>query len=292
MYCPNCNSPIDESEFFCGNCGINLKPKPINQKSIVINGFVEKSLPEYARLKKVPRVSISVYISYISFFAGAIIGLFISPLYGMLAGFIGIVSSSFISHKYHIVHKSLGFVLASMLVIFSIATISYNYSILKRNQVSNKISTGAVLISSTVNTSCFSFKFPIQLYLSANSSGCSLEAYNGSTLASSTVFYKVLSIQNQNINSGNFYNLIEPILLQDVKQNLPGFSIANEKTTTFANDLAFGITANSNTSNNSVIEEGVYHPSSSADFFDIIYSNTYPNVDLSNLQKSWTWKKY
>ncbi len=292
MYCPNCNSPIDESEYFCGNCGINLRPKNPESDKIMSTGFVEKTLPQYAKLKTIPRLSVAAYISYLSFFGGAIIALFISPTYGLLAGLVGIISASFVSRKYHIIHKSVGLVLASALIIFSIAVVSHNYDILKRNQSANKLNSSNSLLSSTVNTSCYSFSFSIQLNLSANDSSCSIEAYNGSSPNNSTVFYKILSIENPNINQTNFMGLIGPVIVQDIKQSLNGFSIVSEKQTTFAGNLAFAVLANNNSANNSVIEEGVYHPSSGANFFDIIYSNDYPNVDLSSLQSSWTWKKY
>ncbi len=292
MYCPNCNSPIDESEFFCGNCGINLRPKNPESDRILSTGFVEKTLPQYAKLKTVPKVSFSTYTSYVSFFAGLIIALFVSPLFGLLAGFVGIVSASFISRKFHLVHKIVGFVLASLLIISSIADISYNYSVLKRNQSANKINSSSQLISSTVNTNCYSFNFSASLHLSSNNSGCSILAYNGSTINNSTMFYKILSVENHNINSTNFSGFIGPIIIQDIKQSMVGFNIVSEKTTMFAGNLAYAVVANSATTNSSVIEEGVYHPSSSANFFDIIYANDYPNVDLSALQSSWSWKKY
>ena len=292
MYCPNCNSPIDESEYFCGNCGINLRPKNPESDKIMSTGFVEKTLPQYAKLKTIPKLSLATYISYLSFFGGAIIALFISPIYGLLAGLIGIISASFISRKYHIIHKSVGLVMASVLIIFSVAVVSHNYNVLKKNQSANKLSSSNSLLSSSVNTSCYSFSFSTELNLSANNTGCSIEAYNGSTPSNSTIFYKILSVENHNINQTNFTGLISPIIVQDVKQSLNSFSIVSENQTTFAGNLAFAVLANSNTANNSVIEEGVYHPSSGANFFDIIYSNDYPNVNLSSLQSSWVWKKY
>ncbi len=289
MYCKNCNSEIEDDEYFCGNCGINLKTLP-TVTNLNSGLFPEKSLPEYAHLKSIPKINISIYFSYFSFFVGVIVVLFVSPLYGLLAGLIGIISASFISKKRHIIHKIFGLVLASLLIISAVGLISYNYSNYKKNQVSSKPISSNYLISSSVNTSCYSFNFPIQLYVSSNNGGCSIEAYNGSNLSNSTVFYKVLALNDSSLTSQNFLSLIKPIILKDVNQNLVGFTISNTKLTNFSGNLAFEVTANSNSNNSSIIEEGVYHPSTTNNFFDIIYADTHPNVNLNSLESSWIWK--
>ncbi len=294
MICPNCNYEIDESEIFCGNCGQQLKPQTINFTNYQINqsplaaNIGSKVLPNYALLKQIPRISKSVFVCFSAVILAGVTLLFISPLVSLIFSLISMIAATFISRRHHLFLKITGIILASIIVIISVGLFVYNYDQIKITSSQNKNS--FTTFSSVVNTNCYSFSFPTMLYLSKTLNSCSILAYNGNSVSTSTVFYKIVSLNDVMLNSSNFVSLIKPLIIKDVNKNLSTFHIVKEFSTTFAGNLAYQIMVTNNKNNVSIIEEGVYHPATFNNLFDIIYASNGKNLSLNNLQLSWLWK--
>ncbi len=291
MYCPNCNLEIEETENFCGNCGYNLKPA-ITSMAQQLNVQSNQLIPEYAKLKRIPKLSISVYICYVSILVGTITSLFVSPLYGLAFGVIGVIAGSFISRQHHFKKMLIGLSLSSLVILGSIGLfmIAYNHY-KKTNSTNNTSMSKNAVISNFADTNCYSFTFGFKLYLSSTASNCSVEAYNALQLSNASIFYKVVAINDSLLTKSNFVTTAKPLLEKDINQNLPGFRVKYQNSTIFSGNLAYYVVGMNNSTGASVIEEAVYHPGTINNFYDIIYaSSSASNVNINNLQSSWIWK--
>ena len=295
MRCSNCNYEIDETEYFCGNCGQQLKPQLTN--NVTNNQLVSESLasnigstiiPGYARLQKIPRISKSSYVCLTAVILGIITTAFVSSIVGLGFGLIALIAATFISRYHHLRQKILGIVMSVGIIVGTIFLFVHYYD--QPQLVSSSGTNSAITFTSMINTNCYSFNLPSGYYLSHLTNNCSIMFYDGTSISTSNNFYKILSLNDVSLNSTNFVAIIKPLISQDVRKNLVNFHIIKERSDTFAGNLAYQVVATNNTNTLSIIEEGVYHPSTQNNLFDIIYASQNNKINLKVLQTNWLWK--
>jgi len=277
--CPNCLYEIDLSENFCGNCGHPLK------KNLVM----PQILPEYATIKIKPKINKAIYVCIISIFVAIVSGLILSPIYIILFAFLALVSATFISYQHYPKIKIASLSISGLLIIACIGLIVFE----TRKTSINQINTSSPVVrQSSISTSCYSFQFQQIVNFTNPTNTCSIEAYNGSTISTSTKIIKIYAINNQTINSQNFINQASTDLKNNLKKlNLP-IKIITFKPTFFSNDLADKVEFSYHQT--LAIMEFIYHPSQIDNIFLIFYGQNQlnDNMKISHILKNWQWKNY
>jgi len=118
-----------------------------------------------------------------------------------------------------------------------------------------------------------------------------MEAFNGTTVNSSTDAYKIYANTSQTTNAGNFTNLAKAGLEKDIKDNLPGFTLDTEQATQFAGSPAYMVFASDKAQGVAVVEAAVLHQVAVGDnVFILVHAINGSSVDLNTLEAQWQWK--
>jgi hypothetical protein len=154
----------------------------------------------------------------------------------------------------------------------------------------HNISTAAVSASS-LTTPCYSAGFADTFNISNDADSCDMEAFNGATLNGSSEIYKVYANTSQTADQSNFTAIAKSALEKDLKDNLPGFTLDNEKVTRFADSSAYVVNSSDQTRHVAVIEAAVLHKVTSGDnVFIMVHAVNGSTADLKTLEAQWQWK--
>jgi hypothetical protein len=301
MNCPHCGQPVEAGAAFCGNCGQALQatPQPApgpasispnsNQSlagpaatvpAATTGGIVASASPTpSAASPAVPvnrgemRALIGLIIGVLSI-PGALI-----PIVGCALGIASVVLATMsmqVKRKIAIlslVFGGLGIVLSIILFVY--------VSTLSQTLVGGS--------QQTVDTPCFSVKVNDKLHISNTAGSCSLEAYNGTSMQTSTLGLVTAAYDKPSITSSNFETSLHEF------STLLGSSgelrIDSDHAGTFADSPAHYYEATSSNGAKGEIAM-VYHetPSTAQNIFLIECFVKDGNPKLAPLEKVFSWK--
>lgn len=327
MNCPNCHQDTEAGAAFCGNCGCALRqsqsagaappappPIPLSPIARAVNqGDTNTAQPAIGRLAaagtaggvaRVPSYALAnpaghvdetkALLSLLFGIAGLAGALFIAMI-GLSLGIAGIIFGTMSRSSTKRGLSTAGLIFSSLAVLTGLAV--WVYAIkhdprFSQKVVSNDHSLSAPAIaSSEVSTPCYSAGLVNQFNVSHGDNGCDMNAFNGTSLDSSTDAYKVYADTSQIVSSGNYTNLFKSALEKDVHDSLPGFSIDGEDSTQFAGSPAYIVNASDKTHNVAVAEEAVYHSVAAGDnVFILVHAVNGKSADLNTLESQWQWK--
>ncbi|HEY4964269.1 MAG TPA: zinc ribbon domain-containing protein [Candidatus Saccharimonadales bacterium] len=278
------------------NTPVSNQPTPVditpnNLASATTQASPATQLPNYAVAYPHPkqhRAAIALAIGIIGMAAGLVIAIL-----GIVLGIAGIILST-TAYK----GSSKGLKISSLVVSILAVLIGTgvwvnaiaNDPALHAQKSSNAGTANGVSVLS-VSTPCYNVGFANQLNVNNDKGSCAMNAYNGTTISTSTDIYKVLTNSVPGLNQSNFGPATKNAINSDVAKNLPGFKVVNQASTTFAGDVAYYVQAYDSNQNVSVIEEGVFNNSSSSknNFFVLVHVNNGVTSTLSGLEKNWQW---
>ncbi len=144
--------------------------------------------------------------------------------------------------------------------------------------------------TATVTTPCYTVTFASNLNVENQSGSCEMNAYDGSSLASSSNIYKVLVTSAPTVTAANLPTIAKSAIEKDISTNLPGFSVTNEASGQFASSPDYEVKA-ANSSNVAVVEAAVIHSSSGGNnFFTLVHAENGSTTDLSGIENGWQWQ--
>jgi hypothetical protein len=118
-----------------------------------------------------------------------------------------------------------------------------------------------------------------------------MAAFNGTSLQTSTEFYKVYANKTALSSDASFITTAKAAIEKDISTNLAGFKIDSEKTSEFSGSTAYVVTTSDNAEGVAVVEAAVYHPvSSGQNVFILVHAATGSTIDLNGLETQWQWK--
>ena len=289
MNCPRCSQPTDEGAAYCGNCGQALRATVTPAASL--QGQTPAT-PAYAVARPSQHTGeMKALLSLVAGLAG-IVGSLVLPAAGIFLGTVGVVLGTMSRRTMRRWLSTSGIVAASLAILVGLGVWTY---VLKHNahqavasQAANPDTSSAVA-ANTVDTPCYSAGFSDQLNIATANNTCNIEAYNGTTLDTSSSAYKVFGYKQPSITPTTFGAIAKQALEKDISDNLPGFTITNEKVGQFAGSPAYFVSA----SNNSVgyVEAAVLHKSGSREnLFVFVHAVNGKKADLSTMESQWQWK--
>ncbi|HSW85392.1 MAG TPA: zinc ribbon domain-containing protein [Candidatus Saccharimonadales bacterium] len=300
MNCPNCNQPVENGALFCGNCGQALStaiPTTVGIPNGVISNVATNSLPSYAmpttaqnRSQKAAQFSVLLGVA-------GIIGAVFIALFGFLFGIAGIITGIIAHANGKRAASSIGIVLSCLSIIagVGVSIFAVNHQAKTKNTVHTEngsrnfstVSTSA----SNYSTPCYSTNFSSKFNISTNDNDCDIEAYDAETLNASSNAYTIYANSNSNINQSNFSELTKAALEKDLKNNLPGFSLTNERLDEFAGSPAYIVNSVDKSKNIAVVQAVVLHKvREGCNVFILEHATVGTTSDLDILELQWQWK--
>jgi hypothetical protein len=248
-------------------------------------------LPSYAVMA--PHLTNTKLILSLVFGIIGIFGAVLIAILGLVFGVAGIFMATTAPHTAYSRLKVTGLVLSSLAIVVGLASMAY--TIAHDPKLRSDFTSKSVGASSTgesgTNTPCYSFSFISKLNVDNTSVTCSLNAYNASSLATSSEIYKVLSSAAPTITTANFAKISKDAIEQDIRQNLPAFNITSEQSSHFAGSPAYTVNAADTASNVAVQETTVLHATAQGDnLFVLVHAVSGSKTDLGELEANWLWK--
>jgi hypothetical protein len=313
MNCPRCGQPIAEAALFCGNCGLQL-PQAVSPIANVLQRSTEQSpatyasfghmatsggvfaAPAYAVTSNHVHNHVKIVLALVAGCIG-IIGAAFIPILGIGLGITGLVLATTASRASGRGLKIAAIILASIAVLAGLGVWGYVASKNPRlhpGQTQKTVAAAAsahAVTESALSTPCYSFTLPTSLNITNTSGSCQMNAFNGTTLATSSNVYKVLISQDNGVTTTNFNGIAKKALEDDITENLPGFMITGEGSGTFSNSPAYYLTANDISDGVAVEEATVLHSSATgAGVYVLVHITFGTSTNLNTLDKSWQWK--
>lgn len=150
---------------------------------------------------------------------------------------------------------------------------------------------GPTVMANNLSTPCYALGFVDKFNIANTRGSCDMRAFNGQTMATSTDAYKVYASQSSISDPGSFTTAAQTALENDVKSNLPGFSIVSEQLGSFAGSPDYLVTASNKSSGVTVTEAAVLHQTAGGDnIFILVHAGNGASAGLSNLETQWQWK--
>lgn len=143
----------------------------------------------------------------------------------------------------------------------------------------------------SVATACYSAGFTSKFNISNATGSCDMEAYNGSSLDSSSNAFKIYANDISGATPVNFNGLAKTAIDKDLQDNLPTFKINNEQAGQFAGSPLYAVNASDSSGGAAIVEAAVLHPESSGkNLFILVHVTNGSKTDLSALEAGWQWK--
>lgn len=285
--CPTCNQPTDPGAVFCGNCGQQLiEASPATHTTAY-------ELPSYAVGTAAMhtgeiRATMSVIVGAVGV-VGAIM-----PLVGLALGITGIVLGT-LTRRLHKKVSTIGIIVSVIAVLISLAT--WTYIIVTQadaKQANDPVKRGvanAAAPANGVTTACYTASFSGQLNVSTTDNSCDMQAYDGSTLDTSSSAYKIYGYQQPSLNKANFMGFAKEALEKDVANNLPEYTIGAESVGQFAGRPAYFVNAVNKQSGVAYIEAAVLRSdSASNNVFVFVHATLGTKTNLDTIEADWQWK--
>lgn len=266
---------------------------PVGFVPVAPSGLPAYAVPIFERQSGELKAAMSLVIGIL----GMVATIFI-PLIGILLAVAGIVLATISRRTAKRGMSTFGLIISSLALIAGLA--SWAYVISHDSKTDHKVAAtsapAAPIPTDTptaaeqgVTTPCYKVDFDGTFNVQNNSGSCNMNAFNGSTLNSSTDAYKVYATA-ATVSASNFDNLAKAAIERDIASSLPDFSIYSESAGSFAGSPAYIVQAD-NTQGIKVEEAAVLHATSNGDnFFVFVHAVVSGTVDLSLLEKSWSWQ--
>ncbi len=278
--CPNCNEPTDQDAIYCGNCGFHL-----NRRSPLTSSTKKDLMPAYSKIKIYHRKHWPAYS--VIFGIVGIAGSLLIPAVGLALGVLAIIlSTSSIKKVSTRKYQFAGFLLGLIAII--LAVLSIVMTIGQNTAKSYNLATSSVYVS----TPCYTIKFSTMFnFNKQNKNSCNLVAYYGLNFNQSSQIYKINASLSKYFTATNLNNLAQTAIASDLL-NLKGYTIIKKGSTKFNNSPAYYMKAYNASTDSSVTEEIVYHPSPSSknNLFVIVYVNNSKTNSLNAFEKAFAWK--
>lgn len=265
-------------------------PNQLEPASATSSG--NSNLPKYAVAYAHPKQH-RASIALVAGCLGIGVSFVASPLFGIVLGIFGIVLSTISPRNAAKGIKIASLITSILALLTGIGVFVYinrtNPAVHGQKVSEAGLSNGSAVLS--VNTPCYSVGFETQLNVNNSKGSCAMNAYNGSSVNSSTDIYKVLTNVVPGLNSNNFTSVVKKALTNDVSKNLSGFTVTSQAKTSFSGDDAYYIQANDPAQNVAVIEEGVLNNGSASNpnYYVIVHVTSGSTSTLNGLQKNWQW---
>jgi hypothetical protein len=314
MDCPKCGQPVEAGAVFCGNCGQQIASSDSPIASVLASSNTTPSVPAFSSLDSVAtggsvlavpayaRDAIHVH-SHVKVTLALALGIFgivgalLYPVVGIALGIIGLILATtargLTTKKFKITAIIVSAV--ALLTALGVAAYSSDHNPRLHPALAQKAATvqssGTAVTAIRLTTPCYSLTFPGQLNIDNATGSCEMDAYNGSSLASSSNVYKVLTSTVSHITQSNFTTVAQKALESDVAENLPGFTISSEGGGMFSGSPAYYVNA-ANTSHGIAVEEAaVLHSSASGTSLFVLVHGTFgTTTNLSALESKWQWE--
>lgn len=287
MTCPNCYQAIEDGADFCGNCGQPLQINAVLPAAAGVPGYALAKPGQHAGETK----ALLALILGIAGIAGA---LFIA-LIGLVLGTAGIILGTMSRSGPKRGLSTAGLVFSSLAILASLAV--WTYAVRHDPRFSQDTSSGKpgisapAVASSGVSTPCYSAGFVNRFNVSNNAESCDMNAFNGTTLNSSSDAYKVYADTSQGANARDYADVFKPALEKDIKNNLPGFAIDTETAASFAGSPAYIINAHNKAQGVAIVEAAVLHKAAPGEnVFILVHAVGGGTADLTTLEAQWQWK--
>jgi hypothetical protein len=285
MNCPNCHQVTEAGAAFCGNCGQALQALPVLSPA---------SVPAYAVALPSQHRGETKALLALLFGVIGIVGVLFLALLGLGFGIAGIVMGTMSRSGTKRGLSTAGLVFSSLAIVGSLAAVAYT---LKQDPGSQKSQAAAAqgttptVTASDLSTPCYSVGFVDTFNVSHSSGSCNMNAYNGTTLDTSTNAYKVYANQTDVINASAFGAIAKQAIEKDVKASLPGFGIDTEQAAVFAGSPAYFVHVSDKAQGVAVVEAAVFHVTASGNnVFVLVHATTGKVADLNTLEAQWQWK--
>ena len=311
MNCPNCSQLVENGAAFCGNCGQALdvsspKDKPTGSHiAQVLKSQVnsDSGQPQYqspAAAGNIPSYAIATPLQHIgetkavlSLLLGivGIVGALFVALVGLSLGIAGLILGTMSRNSVRRGISTAGIVFSSIAIVVSLGV--WAYVIHKQSDIgqAKTTKTANAFPASTLNTPCYTTGFIDTLNVTNAKNSCDMNAFNGSSLDSSTKAYKVFSSQIAAINANDFNDFAKKAVQKDIAASLPGFTIDSQQFTQFAGSPAYIANTSDKMTGVTVTEAVVYHQvQAGANVFVLVHASGRGVADLSTLEAQWQWK--
>lgn len=251
------------------------------------------AIPSYALSQPQP-ASLKLVLALVCGIVGSIGALFMAIL-GIALGVTGIILATTAPRSARPKLKIAGLVMSILAIIaglgvwVSVIAAGANLASSQSGDISGKSPNGVA----GTTTPCYSFSFAStsKLNVENTSAMCSLNAYNASSLATSSEIYKVLSSTALTVGPANFASVSKAAIEQDIRQSLPSFVITSEHSGQFAGSPAYFVNASDSATNVAFQETTVLHATARGDnLFVLIHATSGSKTDLSELEANWQWK--
>lgn len=324
--CARCGQPLAEGAAFCGNCGQPAAaagpqantpppeqlPSPASSTSsmtaqVLANQPAEPqaapgfgtpmaagahygATPIPLSQPAIPEGETKAILSLIF----GVLGLpgALLPIAGLALGILGIVfgTLSHRSQKHRL--STIGIVVSSLAIVASLGVWAYNINWLEHHGGSK--SAGGTHLNGelhSVTTPCYSVNLDTALKVANSTGSCSLEAYDGATLETSTMGDFISAATETALNASNFGAAAKQGLEQAIHENFPSATITNEFSNTFAASSAYYLEAHDTDTNKNIGAYAVLHQTGHGENLFIILQAKANNgtLDMSNLQSNWQW---
>ena len=145
--------------------------------------------------------------------------------------------------------------------------------------------------ANSVTTPCYSAGFRTQLNIATTDKGCDMQAYDGTNIPNSSTAYKVYAYSQPSITTDSFAGIAKSALEQDVRTNLPGFTLDSENVGQFAGSPAYTVYASDKSNGIAYVEAAVLHQSGgAANMFVFVHATSGEKTDLSGIESEWLWR--
>lgn len=285
MQCQQCGEPVEADARFCGNCGTQQRAAA----SLTLHHAEAAGMPQYARATAAYHAGeIQAWLSVLCGFLGIIGGLFMAIL-GLALGVFGLAFGTMArsSPRHQLSH--IGIVVSSVAVLTGLMV--WVYAASQDPDTQRAVGPVSANQQAAISTPCYAADFATKLTTQNTIGSCTMQAYNRSSLSSSTHAYKVFAHDLEIADTEAFYELAKTEAKEDLEDNLPGFAVDDEGITTFAGSPAYFIRVSDAETKTSVIETFVFREVGHGEnVFVIMHADGVKEADLQSLEAGWQWK--
>jgi len=267
-------------------------PQPLNGPFAA----AAEGVPGYALATPAQHTGEQKALLALLFGVAGIVGALFMAIIGLALGIAGLVMGTMSRSGTKRGLSTAGLFISSLAILASLAVWTYaiKHDPALQQSASQPTShnvTAPAVSASDLSTPCYSAGFVDKLNVSNSPNSCDMNAFNGSSLDTSTNAYKVYADQSSAANTNNFTSIVKPALEKDVKDSLPGFIVDREQAAQFAGSPAYIINTSDNAQGVALVEAAVLHPIGNGEnIFILVHAAAGRTTDLSTLEAQWQWK--
>lgn len=288
MNCPKCKQSTEIGALFCGNCGQVLRH---DDHRTGLNNLPDYAIASHMQHKGDARAMLALLFGIVG-----IVGTIFMALLGLGFGLIGLAMGTMSRHTNKRKLSTAGMVVSSLAIAAGLSVSIYatnrTAKVVTDPKTAETTSAPASnIVSSDLSTPCYSVGLVDRLNISYAEGSCDMQAFDGQTINNSTVAYKVYAKQSQVKTDSAFYIIARRAIEADIKANLPGFTVDNQQTSTFAGSPAYIFNVSDKANKVVLVEAAVFHPTANGkNIFVLVHAATGDNTDLQIMEAQWQWK--